>query len=191
MQLGSYGRNANGITVTCSANGALQITDGITYNIGDGGVWKPAVGGSSILSSWVSRSAGKHSDGGNVEPNGIYAFTTTFSLSNPDYAGFIYLRADDTTAVYLNGFLVRQFAGGGNSTCQDALPNCTVSLLVDLLYGDFLSGTNTLTFDVDQTNPDAEGLDFSGSISLVPERGSLVLLGTGLRGAVGETFRRM
>lgn len=187
LQLGSYGQHANGITVTGNANSALQIAGGSTYNVSDGGVWTAAVGNSS----WVSQNPGNYPGGGNVEANGIYTFTSTFMLSNSLYSGSIWVMADDTTDVYLNGNLVQAYAGGGNSTCQTLQPNCVTPLLVALPGGDFLTGLNTLKFDVHQTNRSAEGIDFSGSISSVPEPSSLILLATGLLGSAGVLKRKL
>jgi len=186
IQLGSYG---TGQPTMGNQNTALVFTGtpSTTYDIGNGGIWTAALSGSS----WVSQNPGNAPGGNNVEPNGIYQFTTTFNLTNANYSGSIMVMADDTTDVWLNGNLVQTFAGGGNSTCQISQPNCIVPLSVALPFGDFLTGTNTLTFNVHQIKLDAEGLDFAGSVSTVPEPGSLMLLGTGLLGLAGELTRRM
>lgn len=186
IQLGSYGTGSANMG---NQNSALVFTGtpSTTFNIGDGGVWTAALPNSS----WVSQNAQNFPGGSNVEPNAVYTYSTTFTLANASYAGSILVMADDTTDVWLNGNLLQNFAGGGNTKCQDQQPNCVVPLSVSLPYGDFLAGVNTLTFNVHQTNLNAEGLDFAGSVSAVPEPGSLLLLGTGLFGVAGEMFRRM
>lgn len=187
IQLGSYGTSAPNLG---NQNSALVYEGGpssTTYDIGTGGIWASPVANSS----WVSQNPNSAPNGGYIAPNGTYTFSTTFTLASDMYAGSIYVMADDTTDVWLNGTLVQNFAGGPNSTCQTAQPNCRVALLVNLPQVAFVSGVNTLTFNVHQTNESAEGLNFGGSISSVPEPGSLILLGTGLFGAAGEVFRRM
>jgi hypothetical protein len=186
VQLGSYrtSQPARG-----NQNHAMGFAGsrGNTFDIGTGGVWTAA----APHSSWVSQNVGDCPGCGNVEPNGTYTFQTSFSLSNADDSGSIFVMADDTTDVLLNGHLLQTFSGGPNSTCHNSQPNCTVPLLVSLPLGDLANGTNNPTFDVHQTKGSAEGRDFYGSVSSLPEPSTLFLPATGLIGSAGAMFRRM
>jgi PEP-CTERM motif len=186
-----------GYSSTISAPAALSSITGINTagagaatNIGYASPWSMPIG----TSQWVSQAAGTEPGGslanaGTIS-NGDYIYQTVLTGAvGGAYTGSISLLADDTVAVYLNGVLIVPAAGGPNSTCQTAAPNCTESDYVPLSVV-LAAGNNDLTFVVEQTNLSAEGLDFSGSLSEVPEPNTLMLLGTGLIGSAGALFRR-
>jgi hypothetical protein len=153
-------------------------------------------------SSWVSYNQTGPQSGAQfiVAPNGNYFFNTTFNIgvtSTPgDASGFLDVEADDTVTVFLNGQQLNTPSPAGTDPslythCLNGAPTCMFGTTVYLDSSDFVSGVNTLTFQVTQANAADFGVDFTGAVSPVPEPGSLFLLGTGLIGSAGALLRRM
>ncbi len=183
--ISSYGTTApkpsgaiNSSTVTTST------PSGHTYDVPTGGIWSNPIGNSS----WVAVNPSDYPGGGHVEPTGTYSYYTTF-LATSSETGFLTVLADDTTNVLLNGVQILSAASFTPSAhCTVGTPNCIMSATVDL--SGFVTGTNILTFDVDQLYGSATGLDFNGQIGVTPEPSSLLLMGSGLTAMAGVFSRR-
>ena len=211
LTLGSYGStagyNPGTITVDNTAMNFIGFNAGsnipstgmgtTSYDLDPSNVWNPAIPNSAWVGSTMTSGPV-----GTVNPDfGYYTYTTNFTAGMPFYSGTLSVMADDTTAVYLNGNpLIMAGALGSDSHCADNAPTCWITDTISLHGVAMNSGidANTLTFVVQQegTGPvggtgDPSGVDFSASLTSVPEPSTLMMLGTGLLGSAGAIFRRM
>jgi len=193
------------LTYTVSGTGVTSPATSTTVAIGTGtGSQVGAWGGPIGTSTWVSFDNSQPGSG-IVPNNGDYVYETTIDASSLSGAltGSLNILADDTVSVFVNGTLVGDedetaTPVGADGHCSAGVPSCAGSTGTPVTLTGLVAGVNTIYFVVEQTGLDAEGLDFSGSITgtlstppSVPEPSTLLMLGTGLIGGAGALFRRM
>lgn len=162
-----------------------------TYYLSPGGVWAPAISGSS----WVGNDSGDGPSGSTVAQQGYYTYVASFIATPGPYNISIAVQGDDTAEVFLNGAQVVHFASVGNdSKCADggSGPTCTlIPAYTVSLTGVPLDSTNVLTIINDQDfGLSASGVDLALTATATPEPGSLLLLGTGLFCLAFLAFRK-
>jgi hypothetical protein len=151
--------------------------------------------------SWVSYTTSTPTYGSNfvVVPNGtVVDFSDTFTLNGIPTGGTVWVMADDTASVWLNGhMLVADAATSANTyaTCSDFAIGCLVdtTLAINLPASMLVDGQNTLDFDVMQVAGSSYGLDYAGSINVAPtpEPSDLLLFGCGVLAAAGLLRKRL
>jgi hypothetical protein len=189
-------------TITPGSNNTPTTNSGFTYAVSPDSVWSAAMGNSSWISYDPHSGPTGGQNGGSVpyDANGFYYYEQSVTTNGGTWAGSVTVQADDTVAIYLNSvdpanLLLNYGNIGSDSHCADNAPSCIMQPATFNL-GSFdagfnNNGTNELIFVVAQTGSLYQGVDFSGSISNVPEPNSLFLLGTGLLGSAGALFRKM
>jgi hypothetical protein len=118
-------------------------------------------------------------------PNGTNViFSDTFDLTGTITGATLYVLADDTTSVIVNGTTIFAGAlGGSYPTCSSVSIGCLTSTEGIFNIAPYLvDGTNTISFDVYQEAGSSYGLDYAGTITTTPEPGVLMMLGSGLAG---------
>ena len=137
----------------------------------------------SLASKWINPTM----DATDLDPAGIYTYTTTFTLPGGFTGAMLSGRwlSDNEASMFLNGILVSM------------TPNSAAAFQMwtpFTIASDFMAGINTLTFEVtnDQVSPSALRVEFtSASFTSVPDSGSTVgLLLVALGGLFGVSRLR-
>lgn len=174
---------ADSTPIDSSATNTTNNSGNATQNISSNPAWAAPIAGSN----WVSfANTGNPSNPGFVVlPNGTNVlFSETFDLSGTITGATLYVLADDTTSIIVNGTTIFAGAlGGSYPTCSSVSIGCLTSTEGVFNIAPYLvDGTNTISFDVYQEAGSSYGLDYAGTITTAPEPGVLMMLGSGLAG---------
>jgi PEP-CTERM motif len=187
----STGVGDSGATTTTDAadlhwtlNGGNAYTGAVsgTWPIG---VWLP----NTLTSQWITPSTNA-AQSYDMTSNGFYNYSLSFNIlpsQNPLTAGFTgqFAVDDRVTAITLNGTTLFSGSEGSNSAWTDFSAS-----------SGFLSGSNTLTFTVENiglsgSNPTGLNVDFlTSSVSAVPEPSTWLMMILGFAGVGFLRYRR-
>lgn len=166
----------SGATVNFSSQGTTadpgEINSlGPTLAIAQHPAWAPPLAGSSWVSYGIT---GNPASPGYFAPaNGtVVSFYEVLYLPWLPSAAQITIRADDSTAFYVNGSFVQPeapTAGNTYTTCSNFPVGCLVSTQVTLNIASVLQqGPNILQFDVAQRQGSSFGLNYAGFVDGEP-----------------------
>lgn len=156
------------ITINSNADDTKNSTATPTMEILKHPAWAEPFEGSVWVSTHTSGDD-RRSDFFEFLNDTVVVFTHQFNLPGPATGGSLSVRADDTSALILNGALLIPGSTSRGTACSAVRIGCLASTTGELAFSELaphlVTGNNVLRFLVRQTDGSAFGLNYSGSIS--------------------------
>ena len=170
-------KNSGGLLANNKADAHYVVTAssaGSTYTGNSYTVTTPASGwlAETSTAQWIVAPNGSTNGSNTTRPNGTYDYTLTFSMPAGAQLSTVSITGtgavDDTATIYVNGTLVSgQTLNSWNSANSFTLDSSNAS---------FITGSNTVTFRVNNSGGGATGMmitSFSGT-AIIPEVGAFL-----------------